>query len=259
MTNKYKVDIMQRIINAFKNKAKVAYLTAGDVTNSLEYFNALIQSGVNILEVGIPFSDPVADGAVIQLAMKKAIDMGTTTTKVLEIVTSIRKHSDVAIILFTYLNPIIGNLEDFIVKAKNAGADGILVVDMPFEESSEFRFLCDKHGIAAIVVAAPSTPLERIKLLADNSNGFLYYACRSGTTGVKNELPLDLVDRINEIKKYSRLPIAVGFGVSNKDMVDKILAIADGVVVGSYFVNAIANNKSPEELGQMADEVFNAN
>lgn len=249
---------MQRITEAFHHRARVAYLTAGDVANSLEYFEALILSGVDVLEVGIPFSDPVADGPVIQLAMKKALDRGTTTEKVLDIVAEIRTFSKTtAIILFTYLNPIVKNLEDFVIKAKNAGADGILVVDMPFEESSEFRFLCEKHGIAAIAVAAPSTPLDRIKLLTDNSNGFLYYACRSGTTGVKNELPADLVTRLNAIKKYSRLPIAVGFGVSTKEMVDKILDVAKGVVVGSYFVDAILKGKTPKELRIMADEVFN--
>lgn len=249
---------MQRIENAFQHRAKIAYLTAGDVENSLEYFESLILSGVNVLEVGIPFSDPVADGPVIQMAMKKALDNGTNVAKVLEVVEGIRAFSKVtAIILFTYLNPIVKDLEDFIIKAKDAGADGILVVDLPFEESSEFRFLCKKHGIAAIAVAAPSTPLDRIKLLADNSNGFLYYACRSGTTGIKNELPMDLVERINAIEEYSRLPIAVGFGVSTKSMVDKILAVAKGVVVGSYFVQAIHNGKTPKELCLMADEVFN--
>ena len=249
---------MQRISKAFQHAAKIAYLTAGDVPNSLEYFKALITSGVNVLEVGIPFSDPVADGPVIQMAMKKAIENGTNTETVLEIVREVRAFSPTtAIILFTYLNPIVKNLEDFVMLAKIAGADGILVVDMPFEESSEFRFICDKYGIAAIAVAAPSTPLDRIKLLADNSSGFLYYACRSGTTGVKNELPSDLITNIEQIKQYSRLPIAVGFGVSTKKMVDQILNIAHGVVIGSYFVQAILNGKTPQELLQMADEVFN--
>lgn len=247
---------MNRIANSFKNKAKVAYLTAGDVPNSVDYFRALINAGVNVLEIGIPFSDPVADGPVIQLAMKKAIENGTNLDKVLNIVKAIREVSDVAIILFTYLNPIVSQLEDFIIKATNAGVDGVLVVDMPYEESSEFRFLCTKHGISAIAVSAPSTPLDRIKLLASNSSGFLYYACRSGTTGVKNELPDDLSYRISEIKKYSALPIAVGFGVSNNEMVKKILNVADGAVVGSYFVKAIAENKTPQELEKMAREVF---
>lgn len=247
---------MNRIAKAFQNKAKVAYLTAGDTENSLDYFRALISGGVNVLEIGIPFSDPVADGPVIQLAMKRAIENGANLEKVLNIVSEIRKNSEVAIILFTYLNPIVNNLEHFILKAKNAGVDGVLVVDMPYEESSEFRFLCAKHSLSAIAVTAPSTPLERIKLLTSNSSGFLYYACRSGTTGVKNELPNDLASRINEIKEYSNLPIAVGFGVSNNDMVKKILHIADGAVVGSYFVKAIAENKSPAELKEMARMVF---
>lgn len=249
---------MNRIANSFKNKARIAYLTAGDTQNSLEYFKALINGGANVLEIGIPFSDPVADGPVIQIAMKKAIENGTNLDKVLNIVKALRETSDVAIILFTYLNPIISNLEDFILKAKNVGADGVLVVDMPYEESSEFRFLCAKHGLSAIAVSAPSTSVARIKLLANHSSGFLYYACRSGTTGVKNELPGDLAHRIGEIKKYSNLPIAVGFGVSNNEMVQKILNVADGAVVGSYFVKAIAENKTPLELEEMARGIFHA-
>jgi tryptophan synthase alpha chain len=249
---------MSRIANAFKNKAKVAYLTAGDSKNSVEYFKALVNAKVNVLEIGVPFSDPVADGSVIQMAMKIAIENGTNLEKVLEITKQIREfNEDVAIILFTYLNPIVNDLEGFILQAKKSGVDGVLVVDMPFEESIGFRVLCKKHNLAAIAVAAPSTSIERVKLLTNHSDGFLYYACRSGTTGVKNSLPEDLVTRIKEIKKNCKLPVAVGFGVSNNEMVRDILEIADGAVIGSYLVQAVANNISVADFEIMANEVFN--
>ena len=245
---------MSRIEKAFEKKAKIAYLTAGD--GDIEYFLALVRAGVNILEIGIPFSDPVADGLSIQLAMERSLKNGTDINKVLDTVKEIRSKTDAAIILFTYFNPINKHLEGFLNNAKEAGADGILVVDLPFEESRELRFLCNKIGLAQIAVAAPSTSLQRINLLSTNGSGFLYYACRKGTTGTKDELPEDIVSRINVVKQYSKLPVAVGFGVSNNTMVQKILGVADGCVIGSYFVNKVANNISHNEFEQLARDIF---
>lgn len=247
---------MSRIKTAFENKAKVAYLTAGDGKQNYEYFRALLNSGVNILEIGIPYSDPVADGPAIQLAMQRALDNNTTLKTVFDLVKKLRKTTDAAIILFTYFSPIQKDLEKFLKDANVAGADGVLVVDLPYEEGAEFRFLCEKYAIAPIMVAAPSTSLERIKLLASSGNGFLYYACYKGTTGMRDELPSDLTMRIAEIKANSKLPVAIGFGVSNNKMVQQILNIADGCVIGSYFVNAVAKQVTPTELESMAREVF---
>lgn len=245
---------MSRIAKAFAVKAKIAYLTAGD--GPIEYFLALVRAGANILEIGVPFSDPVADGLSIQLAMDRSLKNGININKVLDIVREIRSKTDVAIILFTYFNPIKKNLEQFLNDAKDAGTDGILVVDLPFEESEELRFLCDNIGLAQIAVSAPSTSLERIGQITKTSSGFLYYACRKGTTGTQDELPEDIINRINEVKKYSKLPVAVGFGVSNNNMVKKILEVADGCVIGSYFVNHVAKNITPNELEQITKEVF---
>lgn len=250
---------MSRIAKAFGEKAKVAYLTAGDGQDSAEYFLALSRAGANVLEIGIPFSDPVADGPAIQLAMERALKKETDITKVLEMVKNIRPKTDAALILFTYFNPIQGDLENFLIKAKTAGADGLLVVDLPFEESGELRFLCEKIGLAHISVTAPSTSLARIKLLSENGSGFLYYACRKGTTGIRDGLPNDLIERIKEVREHSSLPVAVGFGVSNNTMVQQILDVADGCVIGSYFVNAVANNVTPQALQKLAEEVFHVN
>lgn len=248
---------MLRLTNAFAISAKVAYLTAGDGGDkSVDYFLALANAGANVLEVGIPFSDPVADGPAIQLAMERSIANGTNLEQVIKLIAQIRAKTDAAIIVFTYYNPILHDLEVVLGKIKQAGADGILVVDLPFEENEHLRFLCKKLELAPIMVASPSTPLDRVKLLSENSSGFLYYACRKGTTGVRSELPEDITTQIKQVKEHSVLPVAVGFGVSNSDMVDKLLSIADGCVIGSYFVNAIANGKTPHELETMAKEVF---
>jgi tryptophan synthase alpha chain len=263
---------MSRIKNAFLTKAKVAYLTAGDGACSADYFIALAKGGANILEIGIPFSDPIADGIVIQEAMNRALATHSNLSNVFEIVDKIRHHTDtvnvysnrssiadVAIILFTYYNPIFGREDSFLQQAKQAGVDGVLVVDMPYEESLEFRALAKKYDIDIITVIATSTTAARIKHIATHSTGFLYYACQRGTTGVRNTIAHDLKEKINLIRENSTLPIAVGFGVSNNDMVHEILyeANADGCVIGSYFVNAIQNGATPDELESITRAIYN--
>jgi tryptophan synthase alpha chain len=248
---------MSRLTNAFANSAKVAYLTAGDGgEKSLDYFLALTKGGANVLEIGVPFSDPVADGPSIQLAMERSLNNGTNLQYVINLIHKLRDKTDAAIIVFTYYNPICHDLENFLIKIKQAGADGILVVDLPFEENEDLRFLCNKHSLSPIMVASPSTSLERVAMLSKHSSGFLYYACRKGTTGIRSELPVDITEQIKQVKEHSVLPVAVGFGVSNSVMVNQLLSIADGCVIGSYFVNAIANGKTPNELEVMAKEVF---
>lgn len=226
---------MSRISKAFANKkAFIGYLTAGDAGK--KEFLELVNLGVNILEVGIPFSDPVADGPVIQKAMARALQKRTTLEKVLEIICEIRAESEVAILVFTYFNPIQKDLSFFVRKVKEAGADGILIVDLPLEESFRYRKLCDEFDLAPIFVIAPSTPPERIEAIAKKGKGFLYYACRKGTTGVRSGLPEDLEIKVAQIRAKSTLPIAVGFGISDRKTADAVLEIADGFVVGSHFV-----------------------
>ena len=226
---------MSRISQAFaKNRAFVGYLTAGDA--SKERFLSLLPMGVNILEVGIPFSDPVADGPIIQQAMERSQQKGTTSETVLRLVEELRQETDIAIILFTYFNPIQKDLEGFLKKAKHAGADGILIVDLPLEESLLYRSLCKQLGLSPIFVIAPSTPLERIRAIGKIAEGFLYYACSKGTTGARHALPEDLEEKIQQIRSISDLPIAVGFGVADRQSANAILTIADGFVVGSHLV-----------------------
>ncbi len=246
---------MSRIANAFQRKAKIAYLTAGDGP-SVDYFLALVRAGANILEIGIPFSDPIADGPVIQRAMERALKNGTNIDRVFQIVQEIRRQSDAAIILFTYLNPIILDSEGFLRRAKEAGVDGILVVDLPYEESHEFRQECKRADVAFIPVAAPSTPLERLGQIATGSDGFLYYACRKGTTGAKESLPLDLLNQIKALRSHTHMPIAVGFGIASSQAVNEVLQTADGCVVGSYFVSHVERGCRVEELEMFAKELF---
>lgn len=246
---------MSRIEQAFKQKAKIAYLTAGD-GESVAYFLALARGGATILEIGIPFSDPIADGPVIQRAMHRSIQAGTSPERVLEMLRKIRAGTDAALVLFSYFNPIHKDLRGFLQKAHVAGADGILVVDLPYEESDVFRKTCIEVGIASIAMAAPSTPKERIMLLTSEGSGFLYYACRKGITGARETLPDGLKETIAEIRKRSKLPVAIGFGIASKEAVEEVLAAADGCVVGSYFVSQVENNCSADELEKMAKKVF---
>lgn len=251
---------MSRIKYAFENKAKIAYLTAGDggAAKSVEYFLALAAGGVNLLEIGVPYSDPVADGPVIQAAMERALKAKTTLESSLDIVSQIRqRNNDIAMILFTYYNPIQAHLSEFLVKAKAAGVDGILIVDLPFEEAAEYRRLCRDLDLAPIMVIAPSTKAKRMKqILAGLDQGFVYYACQKGTTGTREGLPTDLPDQLSEIRKVTNLPIAVGFGVANPAMVNQILSMADGCVIGSYLVKQLANDLEPAKLTKFTQELF---
>jgi len=230
---------MSRISERFKEKKLfIGYLTAGD-GDSLQKFRILLDGGVDLLEIGIPFSDPVADGPVIQKAMVRSLGKQTTLQNVLDLVQLIRKESDAPIVLFTYFNPIQGHLKQFLQNVKEAGADGILVVDLPPEEAEDYAAACYNVGLDPIFVIAPSTPPERIRQIGALGRGFLYYACRKGTTGARAELPEDLPEKINQIRKRSDLPIAVGFGIAQPAMAKRILEIADAFVVGSYFVEKV--------------------
>lgn len=252
-----------RIKQVFDNgKAFIAYLTAGDggIQQTLDAALSLIAGGVNMLEIGIPFSDPIADGPIIQRAASRSLARGTTSKDVLWLIKQIRKQSDIPLILFTYLNPILATLSsNFLMEAKHAGIDGLLLVDCPLEESQLIREQCIQHDIALISVITPSTTLDRIQNINRHAQGFLYYACRKGTTGMRNALPYDLQQKIQQIKSMVDLPIAVGFGISTQKMAESVLAHADGVVVGSLFVKALEDGILPANLTKLAQELFHQN
>lgn len=240
-----------------REKTFIAYLTAGDggIDYSVECLLALVKGGVDLLEIGIPFSDPVADGPVIQQAMQRALKEKITPSDVLTIVRKVRKETNVPIILFSYYNPVLQGGHPFLEEAKKAGADGFLIIDLPFEESGDFRCRCKTLGLAFIPLAAPSTPLERVKMLTKESSGFLYYVMRKGTTGMKNALPQDFQEKIQTLKQASSLPVACGFGVSNREMAQGVLTSSDAFVVGSFFVQKVAEKITPDALCTLAQNL----
>jgi tryptophan synthase alpha chain len=256
---KAKTKSMSRIQQLFaESKALTAYLTAGDggIQATRDAALALIQGGVNMLEIGMPFSDPIADGPIIQRATARSVKNGTTLEDILWLAKQIRQHSNIPLILFSYLNPIISALQsNFLCAAKSAGIDGLLLIDCPLEESQFIRQQCDQHEIALIYVIAPTTALTRVKTIDAYAQGFLYYACRKGTTGIHKKLPDDFQKKIKAIKSIVNLPVIVGFGISNQEMTTQILEHADGVVVGSSFVKALETGP-PSALSKLARGIF---
>ena len=233
-------------------KPFVGYITVGDggLERSLEAALALVEGGVDILEIGLPFSDPIADGPVIQEAMERALKRGTTFETLINFVKRFRQISAVPLVLFSYYNPILKGGKKALEEAKQAGVDGVLIVDLPIEEGEAFQKEAKEVGLDTIFLISPSTPEERIAKIAAVSSGFLYYVCRKGTTGVQRGLPEDLEEKVKLIKSHSSLPLVVGFGISNQEMAQKVAQMADGYVVGSALVDAIGKGKSAQLLTQ---------
>lgn len=239
---------MNRITNKFNELnekgriALVTYITAGDPSLKVteEIVLTLEESGADIIELGVPFSDPMADGPVIQLASERALESGTTLHDVLNSVRNIRKVSEVPIILFGYYNPFFSyGLEEFAKDAAEAGADGVLVVDLPPEEAPEFKVHTDKAGLSLVFLLAPTSTTDRVELIANNASGFVYLVSVTGVTGVRKELNSSLDTLASEIKSTTGLPVGVGFGVSSPEQVEAIAEYADAVIVGSAIVRII--------------------
>lgn len=233
-------------------KAFIAYITAGDpdLETSLKIAETLAQSGVDIVEMGIPFSDPLADGMVIQLAAQRALEGGATLQKILDGIQRLRERAEVPIVLFTYYNPVYKfGLEKLISRASQVGVDGLLILDLPPEEALVAADLIKRSGMKQIALIAPTTPEERIDLICAHASGFIYYISREGVTGMQATVSDSLGERLALIRKHSALPVAVGFGVSNPEQARQVAQQADGVVVGSAIVNEIAQyGKSPDIL-----------
>lgn len=250
---------IQRIKDSFTHsKAYIAYLTAGDggIQRTLDASLALIDGGVNLLEIGMPFSDPIADGPVIQRAAARALATGTTLNDVLWLSEQIRKRSSIPLVLFSYLNPILAAYKgSFFQDAKQAGIDGALIVDCPIEESAVIHQKCVAQQLAPIYVITPSTPTLRIQHIDKHGEGFLYYACRKGTTGVRATLPADFPEKMRQIKSNVHLPVVVGFGVSTSDVATEVITHADGVVVGSLFVKALEDGMPLCDLTTLARRI----
>lgn len=238
-------------LQAQKGKALIIYLTAGDP--SLETTKKLIlvleKAGADILEIGAPFSDPTADGPVIQEAAQRSLKTGTTLAGVMQLITELRKISQIPIVLFGYFNPIFAyGTEKFARDAARAGVDGVLVVDLPPEEAPELKKHTDAAGIDFISLIAPTTGMRRAKKIAATATGFLYYISITGVTGTAAPKLGGIKADLKKIRKISSLPVAVGFGISQPEQARQIGRLADGIVVGSALVKLIAENGGRAEL-----------
>lgn len=222
--------------------ALVTYITAGDpdLDLTVDIVATIEKSGADIIELGVPFSDPMADGPVIQLASERALEHGTSLKDVLHAVKRIRQSSEVPIILFGYYNPFFKyGLEEFAADAAEAGADGVLVVDLPPEEAGEFKIHTDRTGLKLVFLLAPTSTEERIKLVAGQAGGFVYLVSVTGVTGERPDLDYNLSALTDEIKAVTGLPVGVGFGISSPEQVAIIAGYADAVIVGSSVVRII--------------------
>jgi len=246
----------QRITEAFA-KAKsegrgafVAYLTVGFPTleKSEQAIDDVIAAGADVVELGVPFSDPFADGGVIRSAAYEALKQGTTLDGVLAVTKRLRaRHPDTAFVLFSYYNLIFSKgLESFAKAAADAGVDAVLAVDLPLEEREELLGVIRPYGIGYIPLIAPNTPIERVKESEKGlENSFLYVITVKGTTGARTELPADLASRLEAIRAVSHLPVAAGFGISTKAQGEEVSRHADGYIVGSALVKLVADGKKP--------------
>ncbi|WP_428035113.1 tryptophan synthase subunit alpha [Amphritea sp.] len=248
---------MSRITECFKNlksqgrKALIPYVTAGDPEPkvTLPLMHALVESGADIIELGIPFSDPMADGPVIQLACERALLHGTRLVDVLDMVAEFRKTNQTTpVVLMGYLNPIeVMGYSVFADKAKAAGLDGILTVDLPPEEASEFNRLMKAADIDVIYLLAPTTEVERVKQICAAGSGYVYYVSVKGVTGSASLNVAEVAEKLQMIRQYTDMPVGVGFGIRDDASARAISEVADGVIVGSVLVNKIAELAGNQE------------
>jgi len=248
---------MNRIVERFarlkeeRRKGLVVYIGAGDpnLAATRELALAFDQSGVDVLELGVPFSDPLADGLVNQLAAQRGLESGTTPQKVLDTVAAIRKDSQVPIVLYIYFNLIHRHgFKKFIENAARAGVDGLLVLDLPPEESEDYESMMRDARLCVIYLVAPTTPEERIELIVKRGTGFIYYVSREGVTGMQTKVSDTISEMTAKIRAHTQLPIAVGFGISNPEQARAVAACSDAIVVGSAIVNQIAQHGQHKEL-----------
>jgi tryptophan synthase alpha chain len=254
MKNKNKTSRLEECFRNLKQrgeKALVTFVTAGDPSrkSSKEVLDSIVSNGVDIIELGIPFSDPMADGPTIQASSERALKKGANVDTVLGLALGIRKKSETPIVLFGYYNPVFSyGVKRFARAAKRAGTDGVLIVDLPPEESHELKVELDKVGIDLIYLLTPTSDASRIKAVTAKASGFIYYVSLAGVTGARRSLGTDVASAVKRIKRSTKIPIVVGFGISTEAQARKVSSYADGVVVGSAIVNLIEKNTGKKKL-----------
>ena len=228
----------------------VAYVTCGDpdLATTRDVVLAAIEAGAGVIELGVPFSDPVADGPVIQRASQRALQNGVTLADVLKLAAEVRQHAQsTGLIIFSYLNPILRmGLQKFCKVARHAGVDGALLTDLPVEEAGDYLREMWRNELATVFLAAPTSTDERLKRIAAASSGFVYAVSRTGVTGARQQLPEDAQKLVHRLRKYTKLPIAVGFGISTREQFAAVGEFADGAVIGSAIVETIERNPGKE-------------
>ena len=247
-----RIDACFAALRAARRKAFVAYITAGDpnLKTTAQLAHSFERAGVDILELGVPFSDPLADGVVNQLAAERALKSGTTLKDILDLVASLRRRGvKMPLVLFTYFNPIHRyGATIFVRDAARAGVDGVLNLDLPPEESASYSALMERAGLHPIYLISPTTPPSRIARIARKARGFIYYVSREGVTGMREKLAGGIVSRIREIRRHTKAPVVVGFGISTPQQVRRTAGVADGCVVGSAIVHRIGEMKKKTSL-----------
>jgi tryptophan synthase alpha chain len=263
LTVKNRIDNCFAKLRAEKRKAFIPYICAGDpnLKRTADLAVALEKAGADLIELGLPFSDPLADGIVNQLAAQRALNAGSTIHGLFDCVREIRRNSQMPIVLYSYLNPIFQfGADQFHYEAVKAGVDGLLILDLPPEE--DMGNAADAANVLHIRLIAPTTPPDRIEKIAKSARGFLYYVSREGVTGAQQSIASSLNEKVAELRKHSDLPIAVGFGISNPDQARGVATVADAVVVGSAIVDLIAkhgdNPEMVEKVGAFAKEIAGA-
>ena len=235
----------------------VTYVTAGDpdLARTGGILRALDRAGADVLEVGVPFSDPLADGPVIQRATERALAAGTTLAGVLDLLRSLRSDLEAPIVIFSYANPILRlGAEQFADRAREAGVDGVLILDLPIEEADEFRAMLGRRGIDTILLLSPTTTDDRLRKAAALGSGFLYAISRLGVTGARDTLAAGAQEMVQRIRQVSDLPVALGFGISRPDHVREVAQWADAAVVGSALVDVIAREGASRDLNTRVEE-----
>ncbi len=230
-----------------KKKAFIVFMTAGDPSLSLN--EALIpemeKAGVDLIELGIPFSDPVADGPVIQASSMRSLERGTNLKKVLDLVARVRQKTQIPIVFMTYLNPIWRyGFKKFMVDAKKCGVDGLIVPELPPDEEKEFAKQMNAGGLDLVYLLAPTSSDKRIRLISSKSKGFIYYVSVTGVTGAQTKLPGEIGAQVRRVKQKTKLPLCIGFGISNPEQASAMAKLGDGIIVGSAVVRALHENKS---------------
>ena len=242
---------------ADKRAAFIPFLTAGDpdLSRTADLMEAMVAGGADIIELGVPFSDPIADGPTIQRATTRALSSGTTLSGILRLVARHRDRLGVPIVLFSYFNPIHARgVEVFAEQAAASGVDGVLCVDMPPDEGGDYITEMRRQGLDTVFLLAPTSDKERVAKVTAQSTGFVYYVSRTGVTGAKQELPKELLRETKRLRRRLGKPLAVGFGISTPEQVASVASVADGVVVGSALVNLIGEHGGSKDLPRLLEK-----